>query len=140
MEGSAHNKREPVVEDKHLLPYGTRTLDPAITLVDRAREIETASQSIQTHVSGKLDLIAGQIRQLQAEAKKIMEQAQTDIELHKIKCNFEKKIGMTLHLYEKPGGIKYFSFLSPEEWGTPPHKFLGTYKLNADQSFELVSA
>jgi Protein of unknown function (DUF2452). len=45
---------------------------------------------------------------------------------------------MILHLYERPTGEKYFSLLSPEEWGTPPHKFLGSYKLNVDMSFERI--
>ena len=131
-----HNKREADVPDRSFLPYPTRTLDPPISIVDRAKEIEKAQESIKTHVSGKLDLIVKQIRNLQDEAKKIMEQAEVDIELHKVKCNFEKKIGMEIHLYQKDTGLKYFSMLSPKEWGTPPHPYLGSYVIRPDQGFE----
>jgi len=132
-----HNKNEPVVPDKHSLPYPVRSLDPPISLVDRAREIETAQTSIQSHVSGKLDLIAGQIKALQEEARKILEQAEVDVELHRVKCNFEKRPGQEMHLYEKNGRETYFSLLSPREWGgKPPHRHLGSYRLRADQSFE----
>lgn len=131
-----HNKKEPDVPGKSFLPYPTRTLDPPISIVDRAKEIEKAEESIKTHVNGKLDLIVKQIRNLQDEAKKIMEQAEADMQLHKVKCNFEKKTGMAVHLYEKETGQQYFSLLSPEEWGTPPHAFKGTYTIRPDMGFE----
>ena len=135
---SMHNKSEPVVEGKNALPYPTRSLDPPITLVDRAREIELAEESIQSHVNSKLELIVKQIRTLQQEARQIIDNAAVDSELHRIKCNFEKKIGMSIHLYEKPGGEKYFSILSPREWGTPPHRHIASYTIKADQSFEKI--
>ncbi|MCB1159096.1 MAG: DUF2452 domain-containing protein [Leptospiraceae bacterium] len=133
-----HNKKEPVVENKHSLPYPTRTLDPPIRLVDRAREIESADMVIQTSVNSRLELIAKQIRNLQDEAKQILEQAELDLELHRVKCNFEKKVGQAIHLYVKDNGDKYFSLLSKEEWGKPPHIYLGTYMLNADRSFKKI--
>jgi hypothetical protein len=45
-----HNKNEPVIENRRSLSVPSRTLDPPIRLVDRAREIELAdsSQSSQT--------------------------------------------------------------------------------------------
>lgn len=136
-EGPKHNKAEPVLKDKHLMPHAGRTLDPPIRLVDRAKEIESASESIETHVNGKLQLIVNQIRSLQEEAKQIVEQAHLDVELHKVKCNFEKAVGQEMHLYEKPDGAKYFSLLSPAEWNNkPPHNFLGSYRLQPDRSFE----
>ena len=134
-----HNKQEAPVENKHLLPYGSRTLDPAIRLVDRAREIEEAHVQIQAHVGGKLEVIARQIRALQEEARGIVEQAAFDAELHKIPCNFEKRIGMILHLYRRENGTQYFSMLSLEDWeGHPPHPFEGSFKLREDRSFQRV--
>lgn len=123
-------------KERHLLPYGTHVGDAPISLVDRAREIETAHVAIQNFANAKLELILKQIQTLQNEAKQILEQAQVSAELHKVQCNFEKKIGMILYLYERPSLEKYFSLLSPEEWGTPPHKFLGAFKLKADFTFE----
>ena len=135
-----HNKVEPIVEDKHLRPYGTRTLDPAIRLVDRAKEIEQAAGFIQAHTEGKLGLIAKQIRQLQEEARSILEEARRDVDLHQVKCNFEKVVGQTYHLYQKAGGARYFSFLSESDWrGNPPDTYIGSYEMMADRSFRDLS-
>lgn len=120
------------------LTYGTSRLAPAIRLVDRAKEIELAHESIKSHTHGKLDLILKQIRHLQQEANSILEQASIDAELHAVKCNFEKKIDQPYHLYEKDDGNKYFSFVSPDEWGgNPPHKFIASYVMKSDRSFKL---
>lgn len=135
-----HNKQEEPVADKHMLPYGHRTLDPPIRLVDRAREIQDAHLQIQTHVGGKLDIIARQIRALQEEARTIVEQAVRDAELHRVQCGFEKRIGSVIHLYRRADESLYFSLLSPEDYGgSPPHSFQGSYKLREDRSFEQMA-
>lgn len=126
-----------LLENRRSLTFGTSTLDPAIRLVDRAKEIELAHESIKSHTNSKLELILKQIRHLQEEAELIIDQASVDAELHSIKCNFEKQIGQPYHLYTRPDGTRYFSFVSPEEWGgSPPHDFVGTYAMKMDRSFE----
>lgn len=137
MSDNQHNKNEPVVAQKQSLPYATRTLDPPISLVDRAREIQDADKNIRVQVTGKLELIAQQIRRLQQDAQNILEQAQTDRELHRVRCGFEKKPGQTLHLYQTVGGELYFSLLSPRDWRqAPPDDYRGSYRLRQDMSFE----
>jgi hypothetical protein len=130
--------KEPIVENKAFLEYPIRTLDPPISIVDRAKEIEKADQWLKAGVSQKLDIILKQIKSLQEQAKEILQKAEEDARLHRILCNFEKKPGMILHLYRKQNGEEYFSLLSPEEWGNPPHQFLGSFKLNIDMSFEKI--
>jgi len=138
-EMNRHNKPEPIVENHHSLAYPIRTLSPAFSLVDRAREIEAASAFLETTTSGKLSLIAEQMRALRAQAEGILETARRDAELHRISCSFQKKIGQTIYLYERPDTERYFSLLSPADWkGKPPHLCLGAYRLAADQSFEEV--
>ncbi len=134
---SPHNI-EPVVQGKAFLEYPIRRLDPPFSIVNRAKEIEEADVWIKVGVNQKLDLILKQIQALQKQAREIIEKAEEDAKLHRVSCNFEKKPGMILHLYEKPNQEKYFSLLSPEEWGTPPHKYLGSYRLNHDMSFEKI--
>lgn len=125
-------------KEKAFLPYPTKTLDPPFSLVDKAKEIEKADLWVQNSVNQKLNLILEQIRILQEKAKEIIAKAEEDSQLHRIQCNFEKKPGMILHLYAKENSTLYFSLLSPEEWGTPPHQYLGSYKLNLDMSFEKI--
>lgn len=132
-------KEEPVDINRRSLTYGTSRLDPAIRLVDRAKEIELAHESIQSHTNTKLELILKQIRHLQEEAENIIEQAGLDAELHKVKCNFEKKVEQPYHLYIRPDESKYFSFVSPKEWGgNPPHEYLGSYIMKGDRSFQKI--
>ncbi|MBE7437631.1 MAG: DUF2452 domain-containing protein [Spirochaetales bacterium] len=134
-----HNKSEPVVENHHSLSYPIRTLSPAFSLVDRAREIEEASAFLESTTGGKLSLIAEQIRALRTQAEGILESARRDAELHRLECAFQKKIGQTIYLYERPTATRYFSLLSPEDWkGAPPHRFIGAFRLQADQCFEEV--
>ena len=122
----------------HSLTYGTSRLAPAISLVDRAKEIELAEESVQLHVHGKLEVIAKQIRRLKEEAELILKRAEKDIELHKARCQFEKKSGQTIHLYEKDSN-SYFSLLAPKDWGGhPPHLYKGSYIMNPDRSFTEV--
>lgn len=63
-----------------------------------------------------------------------------DERLHEVACNLEKKPGTTYYLYEKPhAGQRYFSLLSPEEWGPSfTSGYLGAYRLEADHSFTLL--
>lgn len=129
---------DKIIQNRQNLPYASQTSDPPIRLVDRAREIEEAGISLQSHAHAKLSLIAKQIRNLQEEAENILTKAQEDYRLHQIACNFEKKAGMLLHLYEKGDGNHYFSLLSPEEWGRAPHKFVSSYRLGLDMSFEPI--
>lgn len=135
-----HNKNEAVVENKNSLAYPTRTLDPPITIVEQAKEIEKAQETIKSSVNSKLDVIVKQIRSLQEEAKRIVDEANENIELHKVSCNFEKRPGETIHLYEKEGSNSlYFSRLSPGDWsGNPPNRYLGSYIMEYDRSFKMV--
>lgn len=117
-------------------PYPTSRLAPAIDLVNIAREISTANNMITQQTSGKLKVIARQIKQLQDQAREILDQAQHDQELHHAQCHFKKQAGHVYHLYQKSSGNKYFSMLSPDEWGgQPPHDYLGSYRLEADMSW-----
>lgn len=132
-----HNKHEPIVPNRQSLSYPSRTLDPPFDLVDRAKEIEVAEDSLKSHVSAKMEVIVQQIRSLQQQAQLILDQAKEDLSLHLVKCNFEKKIGQSFYLYQKENQMRYFSLLSPQDWkGSPPHQFLGKYRLRQDNSFE----
>ena len=92
-------------------------------------------------VHGKLEVIAQQIRTLQAQARQILEQAQHDGALHRAECRFQKRAGHTYHLYERDDGGSYLSMIAPEQWRDgPPHRFIGSYRLQADMSWVAADA
>lgn len=120
-------------------PYPVSRLGAPIELLDVAREIQDADRMLGAVVGGQLELIADQIRQLQEKARTILERAREAGDLHRAACQFKKRPGATYHLYARPNGDKYFSMLSPEEWGgTPPHTFEGSFRLEVDMSWTRI--
>lgn len=119
----------------HSSPYPVSRLAPPITLLDLAREIAQADQMIATKVDAQLEVIARQIRSLQDEARRILESAKRDKDLHRAQCAFRKRPGHIYHLYRKDDGSLYFSMLSPADWHQPPHSFCGSFRLEADFSW-----
>lgn len=118
-------------------PYALTRTAPAYSLVDVAAEVEKADALLATVTGGKLTVIAEQIRHLQDKARGLLERARRDAELHRARCNFEKKPGGVYHLYRRATGERWFSLLAPEEWSSPPanQTFEGTYRLGSDMGF-----
>ncbi len=116
-------------------PYPISRLAPAFDLVDVAQQIQEADEKLGIATSSKLKEIAAQIKALQERAREVMEETQRDLQLHRARCAFKRKVGHVYCLYEDEQGT-YFSMLSPADWNdAPPHTFLGTYRLEIDQSF-----
>ena len=130
-------------ENHHLsdnsAPYPVSRMAPATELVDLAREIEQADNMLGNVVHAKLKVIAEQMKALQQEAQSILEASARDQQLHRARCNFKRQPGKIYHLYGKADDSLYFSLLSPQEWGgEPPHRFVGSYRLESDMSWTPV--
>ncbi|CAG2244388.1 Uncharacterized protein C1orf50,Uncharacterized protein C1orf50 homolog [Mytilus edulis] len=109
--------------------------DP-MDLVALAQTIQKADEMTKARVGSKLTVIADQIRYLQEQAKKHLEDAKRDNIIHHAACNLVKRPGTMYYMYERESGQKYMSILSPEEWGAScPHEFVGAYKLEYDLSW-----
>lgn len=120
----------------HAAPYALSRMAPSFGLVDVAAEIERADATIATMATGKLKLIAKQMKALREEAERVLERARRDAELHRVKCSFEKQPGGVYHLYRRKSGELYFSLMAPHEWSLPhEQEHVASYRLEADQSF-----
>jgi len=141
---SAHEtmpETSALVPSDRASPYPVSRLAPAFELVDLAREIQEADKLLGVVVSGQLDVIADQIRSLQAKARELLQRAEMNAQLHRAACNLKKRPGHIYHLYRRSEQESYFSLLSPEEWGgRPPHPHEGAYRLELDMSFTRVEA
>ncbi len=132
---SENKHKQPHRGADHSAPYPVSRMAPSFELVNLAEEISQADTTLASHASGKLRLIANQIKALQDEARQVLEQTQRDQLLHRAQCNFKRQPGKIYHLYQKTNGTSYFSMLAPAEWGNePPHIFLGSYQLELDMS------
>jgi hypothetical protein len=120
----------------HSAPYPLSRLAPAFGASELTAELDKAEAMLGARTSAKLRVIADQIRALQAEAGRILAQAREEQLLTRAQCAFKRIPGKTYHFYRKADGAPFFSMLSPADWrGTPPHEFLGSYRLEPDYSW-----
>jgi hypothetical protein len=140
-EKSDLKKADPIHRgDARSSPYPTSRLAPAFGLVELAAELEQADRLVSGRTNAQLELIATQIRQLQSQARDILEKANEDMDLHRVRCNFRKIPGNIYHLYRQASGELRFSMLSPDDWGgRPPQQYVGSYRLEADMSWVRAS-
>ncbi|KAK3512361.1 hypothetical protein QTP70_006295 [Hemibagrus guttatus] len=116
--------------------YHTNRVGDPMDLVALAQQVQKGDEFIRANACNRLTVIAEQIRYLQEQARKVLEEAKRDADLHHAACNVVKKPGNVYYLYVRDSGQRYFSILSPKEWGSScPHKSLGAYKLQYDMSW-----
>ncbi|XP_030632768.1 uncharacterized protein C1orf50 homolog [Chanos chanos] len=116
--------------------YQTNRIGDPMDLVALAQQVQKGDEFVRANACNKLTVIADQIRYLQEQARKVLEDAKKDADLHHAACNVVKKPGNMYYLYLRESGQRYFSIVSPKEWGSScPHKFLGAYKLQYDMSW-----
>ncbi|XP_054857449.1 uncharacterized protein C1orf50 homolog [Eublepharis macularius] len=112
-----------------------RKADP-LDLVALAEEVQKADDFVRANACNRLTVIAEQIRYLQEQARKVLQDAAKNADLHHVACNFVKRPGNVYYLYRRKSGQRYFSILSPKEWGPScPSEFLGAYRLQHDMSW-----
>lgn len=122
-------------------PYPVSRLAPAFQAPDLAEEIGRAESMLSARTSAKLRVIADQIKSLQAEARKALDEARDEHALTHAECAFKRLPGKIYHLYRKADGGRYFSMLSPDDWrGEPPHPYVASYRLEADYSWTPLEA
>lgn len=122
--------------DARSSPYPMSRLAPAFHAPELAEEVARAEAMLNTRTSAKLRVIADQIKALQAEARKALDEARDEQALTRADCAFKRIPGKLYHLYRKASGQTYFSMLSPEDWrGAPPDAYEGSYRLEADYSW-----
>ena len=94
-----------------------------------------ADKFTRATAGSKLSVIAEQVRFLQEQAKKVLEEAQRDTEINHMACNFKRIPGKIYYIYKRKNGKKYMSMISPEEWGNDCPEFIAAYKLQHDMSW-----
>ena len=130
-------KGENVRQPARRSPYPVSRLAPEMELVELAQELSDADDMLTVQASSQLRLLAEQMAQLRARARRILAETREHQELHRAQCGFRKLPGHTYHLYRKNCGTLLFSLVSPSEWGPePPFEFAGSYRLELDRTWE----
>src|SRR5688572_12869378 len=91
-------------EGANVSPYPVSRLAAPISLVDSARWIEQASETVALRTNAQLEVIVEQMQALQAKAREIMSQAINDVDLIRAECRFQRVPGKIYHLYERQEG------------------------------------
>ena len=130
---------ENVREGSNASPYPVSRLAAPISLVDTAKLIEQASETVALRTNAQLEVIVEQMRALQERARAIVEQASRDVDLIHAECRFRRVAGRIYHLYEKSGGQRYFSMLGPDDFGGhSPTGFVASFRYEPDESWTRV--
>merc|ERR1711913_76240 len=106
-------------------------------LVELAAQVEKTDQFTRATAGSKLQVIAEQVRFLQEQARKVLEDARMNALLHKTSCNFKKIPGKTYYVYKqrKNPEEEFLSMISPQEWGPSGPEFVQGYRLEFDMSW-----
>lgn len=120
----------------HASPYPVSRLAAPISLVDTAKAIESASETVALRTNAQLEVIAEQMRWLEERARSIMAEALRDIDLIQAECRFQRVPGKIYHLYEKHNGRRYFSMLAPDEYSQgAPDSFVASFRYEHGETF-----
>lgn len=110
-------------------------------LVNLAKQIETCDAFVRANVSNRLQVIVNQMNYLRQEAQRTLMKARRDDELNHCACNLVRRPGQIYYQYERSSGQKYLSIMHPQDWLSNaksngcPHRFLGAYRLEYDNSW-----
>uniref|UniRef100_A0A1B6GUK2 DUF2452 domain-containing protein n=2 Tax=Cuerna arida TaxID=1464854 RepID=A0A1B6GUK2_9HEMI len=140
---NSSTSKEVVLVQESLSPLGQTLVNSyavhkssTMDLIELAREIQKADTFVQATTCNKIKVIADQMRFLKQQAESILLEAKRDSDLHHVACNFKKIPGNTYHLYKRPCGQRFFSIISPQEWGSSlPSEYIGSYRLEQDMSW-----
>merc|ERR1711951_125868 len=130
--------------ERDTCPNGYQLVDPDASgkktqfdLVELAEQVLKADQFTRATAGSKLTVIAEQVRFLQEQARKVLEDARLNALLHKTACNFKKVPGKTYYVYKQRANPdeEMLSMISPEEWGPGGPEYVGGYRLEFDMSW-----
>jgi hypothetical protein len=120
----------------HASPYPVSRLGAPVSLVDSAKVIEVASETVALRTNAQLESIVEQMQALQEKARQILDSAARDLALLGAECRFQRVAGRVYHLYEKPDARRYFSMLAPDEYSQgAPHEYVGSFRYESDESW-----
>uniref|UniRef100_A0A915BWQ5 DUF2452 domain-containing protein n=4 Tax=Parascaris TaxID=6254 RepID=A0A915BWQ5_PARUN len=105
-------------------------------IVALAEKVQQAHDFVQAKAINRLSVIAEQMKFLRSQAERVLRDAERDDDLHRVACNFKKVPGSTYYLYRKNNGNRFFSMISPQEWGASrTNEYIGAFRLEADRSW-----
>ena len=84
--------------------------------MELAAHVQQADKFTRATAGSKLQIIADQLKHLQEQARKVLEDARLNALIHKTACNFKKVPGSTYYVYKqrKNPSTEFISMISPQ--------------------------
>ncbi len=140
-EKTLHNPvdEDKVAENPHLLPYAHTVGGVVIKPIDKGKVKGRAVSSMYEQTDMQLQQIKKQIELLAEQAQAIQKRVAISEEIYQAEMSFEPLVGFVYHLYRRSNGKALLSMVGPKEWGgEPPYTFVGTVRLLADHTWEVL--
>ena len=118
-------------DKKSLLPYGTNSSAPAITLPDLKLFNSERGSIARNYFEGAADQLSHQFQAL-------TNLAQLNDTIYNASYNFVPRVGQIYHLYEKDDGTHILSMIESWEHQRQDFKFIVSVKFTADSIWKKV--
>ncbi|XP_076300107.1 uncharacterized protein C1orf50 homolog [Lasioglossum baleicum] len=101
--------------------------------------IPRIAKSLLAQSQQEIVLLSRKLGLLNIELTNLLAKWANTTDMDQVACNFVKRPGHVYHLYYKRDH-RYFSMLSPEEWGSsgPAQIYIGSYKLESNYFWTCV--
>ena len=120
-------------KDKHLMTYGTSTLDPVINVSDPTEFKNRVKTKIEQKIFSRME-------ELKKEFEKLAEEFNINKMVLESEIRIEPIVGETYHLYENKEGKNQLSILEPEDWEKSDNdwqmKHISSVRLTGDGIWE----
>lgn len=108
--------------------------------VDKGKLKSTALETVEKQANQQISMLRKQAELIMQQVKDIETRVRIAEEIYAADINFEPVIGNVYHLYEKNGGQRVLSLISPDDWGKkmPFEAFVASVKLLGDRTWEVL--
>lgn len=108
--------------------------------VDKGKLKSTALETVEKQANQQISMLRKQAELIMQQVKDIETRVRIAEEIYAADINFEPVIGNVYHLYEKDGGQRVLSLISPDDWGKkmPFEAFVASVKLLGDRTWEVL--
>ena len=138
-ESTQHIDPDKVAETPSLLPYAHHVGSAIIKPIDKGRTKGLAMSAMYEQTGVQLNQLREQVEVLIAQAQSIHDRIGVSESIYGAEMGFRPNVNQVCYLYERHGGRRVMSLVSPAEWGgRPPYRFVAEVRLLSDHTWDVV--
>ena len=132
--------KDHITDKPNTLEYGHHRGSQLVKPEDKGKLKGRAISAMEQQTDQQLTQIKEQMALLAEQASKIQKRKTLSEQIYMAEMRFEPLINHIYHLYQKENGNTLLSLIGPNNWGKKgsPYAFLGTVRLLADHTWEMI--